>query len=67
MEEFLKWVRNRFVFGGLFHLSDIEDESLNKLMFINGYSRDEFIKFLVYKLLLDIDSETDNVPNPSNI
>lgn len=59
MKDFLEWVRNRFTTVDLMHLVDIDDENLQLLIFQNGLSRDEFIKVLVYKLLLDIDPESE--------
>ncbi|XP_060834860.1 uncharacterized protein LOC132917893 [Rhopalosiphum padi] len=59
MKAFLEWVRNRFSKVDLMHLVDIDDENLQLLIFQNGPSRDEFIKVLVYKLLLDIDPESE--------
>jgi len=67
MEDFLKWVRNRFTMVDLMHLADDEDETLKLLMFENGPSRDEFIKLLVYKLLLESDSESKDSKVHSNI
>jgi len=58
MDDFLKWVRSRFTMIDLMRLDDDEDETLKLLMFENGPSRDEFIKLLVYKLLLDNFSDT---------
>lgn len=60
METFLKWVRNRFTMIDLMHLADNDNETLKLLMFNDGPSRNEFIKFLLYKLLLDVDSEPDD-------
>lgn len=57
MKAFLEWVRDRFTKVDLMYLVDIDDENLQLLIFQNGPSRDEFIKVLVYKLLLDIDPE----------
>ncbi|XP_025208070.1 uncharacterized protein LOC112603615 [Melanaphis sacchari] len=59
MKAFLEWVRNRFTKVDLMYLVDIDDENLQLLLFQNGPSRDEFIKVLVYKLLLDIDPESE--------
>ncbi|XP_026806117.1 uncharacterized protein LOC113549143 [Rhopalosiphum maidis] len=59
MKAFLEWVRNCFTKVDLMHLVDIDDENLQLLIFQNGPSRDEFIKVLVYKLLLDIDPESE--------
>uniref|UniRef100_A0A2S2PMF2 Uncharacterized protein n=1 Tax=Schizaphis graminum TaxID=13262 RepID=A0A2S2PMF2_SCHGA len=59
MKAFLEWVRNRFTKVDLMHLVDIDDDNLQLLIFQNGPSRDEFIKVLVYKLLLDIDLESE--------
>ncbi|KAL5235997.1 hypothetical protein ACI65C_003407 [Semiaphis heraclei] len=60
MKSFLEWVRNRFTKVDLMYLVDIDDENLQSLIFQNGPSRDEFIKVLVYKLLLDIDPESED-------
>lgn len=57
MKAFMEWVRKRFTMVDMMHLTDIEDETLQIMLFQNGPSRDEFIRFLVYKLLLDIDLE----------
>lgn len=57
MKAFMEWVRHRFTMVDLMHLTDIEDETLKLMLFQNGPSRDEFMKILVYKLLLDIDPE----------
>lgn len=65
MEEFFKWARNRFNTIDLMHLDDDEDETLKLLMFENGPSRDEFVKLLVYKLLLD--SSNDSKVHSNNI
>ncbi|KAE9540992.1 hypothetical protein AGLY_004237 [Aphis glycines] len=59
MKAFLEWVRDRFTKVDLMYLVDIDDENLQLLIFQNGPSRDEFIKVLVYKLLLDIDPESE--------
>jgi len=59
MKDFLEWVRHRFTKVDLMYLVDIDDENLQLLIFQNGPSRDEFIKVLVYKLLLDIDPESE--------
>ncbi|KAF0773879.1 Uncharacterized protein FWK35_00008152 [Aphis craccivora] len=59
MKDFLEWVRHRFTKVDLMYLIDIDDENLQLLIFQNGPSRDEFIKVLVYKLLLDIDPESE--------
>lgn len=59
MKTFLEWVRHRFTKVDLMYLVDIDDENLQLLIFQNGPSRDEFIKVLVYKLLLDIDPESE--------
>lgn len=60
MEKFLKWVRNRFTLIDLMHLADNDNETLKLLMFNDGPSRNEFIKFFLYKLLLDVDSVPDD-------
>lgn len=54
MKDFLEWVR--FTVVGM-DLSDIEDETLKLMMFQNGASRDEFMRYIVYHLLLDTDPE----------
>ncbi|KAL4089926.1 hypothetical protein QTP88_024859 [Uroleucon formosanum] len=59
MKAFLELVRDRFTKVDLMHLVDIDDENLQSLIFQNGPSRDEFIKVLVYKLLLDTDPESE--------
>lgn len=66
MKAFLDWVRERFSMADMMHLADVDDETLQILMFQNGTSRDELIKLLVYKLLLDIDSEDEGVQKHSN-
>lgn len=53
----MEWVRQRFTMVDMMHLTDIEDETLKIMLFQNGPSRDEFLRFMVYKLLLDIDLE----------
>lgn len=60
MKAFLEWVRKCFSMVDMIHLADVDDETLKILMFQNGSSRDELIKLLVYKLLLDIDSESED-------
>lgn len=67
MESFFEWVRKRFILVDLMHFADIEDEILKTMMIQNGSSRDEFIKLIVFKLLLDIDSESDDSREHSNI
>lgn len=66
MESFFEWVRKRFILADLMHFADIEDEILKTMMFQNGSSRDEFIKLIVFKLLLDVDSESENSREHSN-
>ncbi|XP_025410733.1 uncharacterized protein LOC112683795 isoform X2 [Sipha flava] len=61
MKDFLEWVRKCFLLVDMMHLADVDDETLQVLMFQNGSSRDELIKLLVYKLLLDIDSEGEDI------
>lgn len=60
MDAIFKLLRSRFTNVDLMHLSDIEDETLKLMMFQNGPSRDEFIKFLVYKYLLDLDPGSED-------
>lgn len=55
MDDILNLLRNRFNMVDLMHFADFDDETLKLMIFQNGPSRDEFIKFLVYKFLLDID------------
>ncbi|XP_001946929.2 uncharacterized protein LOC100162461 [Acyrthosiphon pisum] len=59
MKAFLELVRDRFTKVDLMHLDDIDDENLQLLIFQNGPSRDELIKVLIYKLLLDTDPESE--------
>jgi len=66
MDIFLDWVRKRFAMVDLMHLIDVENETLKTMIIQNGPSRDEFIKLMVYKLLLDIDSESENSKEHSN-
>lgn len=66
MEDFLKYVRERFILPDLIHLTDVDDGTLKSLMFQNGPSRNEFITFFVYKLLLDIDLDSKDSQNHSN-
>jgi hypothetical protein len=66
MKDFLEWVRKCFLLVDMMHLADVDDETLQVLMFQNGSSRDELIKLLVYKLLLDIDSEGEDIQKHSN-
>lgn len=66
MQEFFKWLRNRFTMVGLLNFTDVDDNTLSELMFQNQLSRDEFIKNLVYKLLLDINSESEDSEKHSN-
>lgn len=66
MESFFEWVRKRFILGDLMQFADVEDEILKTMMIQNGSSRDEFIKLIVFKLLLDIDSESVNSREHSN-
>lgn len=65
MDDVLKLLRNRFTMHDLMHLSDIDDEDLKLMMLQNGPSRDEFIKFLVYKFLLDVDPGSEDSQNHS--
>lgn len=60
MDDVLKLLRNRFTMNDLMHLSDIDDEDLKLMMLQNGPSRDEFIKFLVYTFLLDVDPGSED-------
>lgn len=67
METFLEWARNRFTMVSLMHLTDVDNKTFKEMMFENGPSRDEFIKCFVYKLLLNIDPESENSQKHSNI
>jgi len=60
MEEFFDWLRKRFDLAELMHMVDIDNESLKAMLFENGPSRNAFMKYIVYKMLLDIDSNSDD-------
>lgn len=66
MQDFFKWLRDRFTMAGLLNFSNVDDNTLSELLFQNQVSRDEFIKNLVYKLLLDINSESEDSEQHSN-
>lgn len=66
MEAFLKYIRGRFILPDLMHLADADNETLKLLLFQNGPSRNEFIKFFVCKLLLDVDPEIEDSQKHSN-
>lgn len=66
MEAFFAWMRKRFTMVDLAHLADVEDETLQSMVMENGPSRDEFLKLIVFKLLLDIDSDSDRSKEHSN-
>lgn len=60
MEEFFDWVRKRFDLAELMHVVDMDNEFLKAMLFENGPTRNAFIKYVVYKMLLNIDSYSDD-------